>query len=373
VSGAATFLAVDLLARLARLALPALSVAGVFASVGYVAGARGVEEARSSAGAVPGPGGTRTLAATGIVEPAGERTVSIGPTVPGVVLELYASVGEVVSAGAPLFRLDDRDQRDEREVRRAALEAARARLARLEALPRREELAPARARVEQMEAALADQRAQLARVERALRASKGVVSLDELDQRRYRALGAAKALDGAKAELALLEAGAWLPDLVEARASVAEAEAALRRTEGEIERATVRSPLDATVLEVNVREGVYAEPRSELVLLGDTRSLDVRVFVDDESVPLVRPGARATCALRGLPGLELPLAFVRIEPFVRPARPSAGSAQPGSPARSLEAVYRLEAAPVPIYVGQEVGVSLEVQDRERVARDRAER
>jgi HlyD family secretion protein len=275
----------------------------------------------------------------------------------------------VVTAGTPLFRLDDRALVAEREVRQAALDAARARLARLEALPRPEEVPPAEARVAQAEAALGDLQSQLARLERAFKAGHGVVALDELDQRRFRALVAEKALGQARAELALLEAGAWLPDVLQARADVAQAEAALHQIAVDVERSTVRSPLVATVLQVNVREGLYAQPNSDLVLVGNTRSLHVRVDVDEESAPLVRPHARATGMVRGLPRVELPLEFVRIEPFVRPKRSLTGDNSERVDTRVLQVIFRLGDSPVPLYVGQQLDVFMEGPGREKPDRE----
>lgn len=54
------------------------------------------------------------------------RTVTIMPESTGRVAEVYVDLNEKVSAGAPLFRLDDSEQR-------AALETARRRVAEIEA------------------------------------------------------------------------------------------------------------------------------------------------------------------------------------------------------------------------------------------------
>jgi multidrug resistance efflux pump len=273
-----------------------------------------------------------------------------------------------VTSGTALFRLDDRALTAERDVRRASLETARAKLERLEAMPRPEEVPPARARVDQAEAAYRDLARQLERLEKAYAAGQGVVSLDELDQRRFRATVAEKALVQSRAELALLEAGAWKPDVVEARAEVMQAEAALHQVEVDVERSTVRAPVDGTVLQVDVREGIYAQANSALVLLGDTRTLRVRVDVDEEAAPLVRPGARARCMLKGLPGVEIPLEFVRIEPFIQPKKSLTGDNTERVDTRVLQVIFKLGPTGLPVYVGQQVDVFMEGPSRDKVSR-----
>lgn len=357
------------LPRIPRVILPLLSLLGVAFAVTFVVRASKTEppppplvqpERNPFAVAVSG---------AGIVEPSAERTISVGPTTPGVVLEVTASVGDVVTAGAPLFRLDDRALVAEREVRRAALESARAKLKRLESLPRPEEVPSVEAKVEQADAAVADLRGQFARLEKAFKSGQGVVSVDELDQRRFRLLAAEKALEQSRAELALLEAGAWEPDLAQARAEVAQAAAALGATEVEIERARIRAPIDATVLEVHVRRGMYAQPRDELVLLGDVTTLHVRVDVDEESAPLVRERCRAIAYARGFPATQLPLEFVRIEPYIRPKKSLTGDNNERVDTRVLQVIFRLGRSPLPVYVGQLLDVFMEAVPREKLAHE----
>jgi multidrug resistance efflux pump len=179
---------------------------------------------------------------------------------------------------------------------------------------------------------------------------------------------AEKALAQAKAELELLKAGAWQPDILQARAEVAQAAAALQQVAVEVERATVRAPVPGTVLQVNVREGAYAQPNSNLVLLGDVRALHVRVDVDEESAPLVRPGCRALALVKGFPDNPIPLEFVRIEPFIQPKRSLTGENTERVDTRVLQVIFKLGRSPLPVYVGQQVDVFMESAEREKVAR-----
>src|ERR1700755_832999 len=80
-----------------------------------------------------------TVAGAGMVEPETEN-ISICPSLAGIVVEVAVKVGQHVKAGAPLFRIDDRDRKAELKVRQAMLADATAALERLEAMPRPEEL-----------------------------------------------------------------------------------------------------------------------------------------------------------------------------------------------------------------------------------------
>ncbi|HZV00574.1 MAG TPA: efflux RND transporter periplasmic adaptor subunit [Planctomycetota bacterium] len=351
-----------------KIVLPTISLLGILFALSYVAEAQKVDPPAKPLVPPPRNPYGNTISGNGIIEPAAERTVSIGPTIPGVVLEVRVAVGDVVSAGAPLFRLDDRALVAERDVRAASLELAKAKLARLKALPRPEEVPPAQARVDQAEAALGDLKAQLARLEKAQASGRGVVALDELDQRRFRTIVAEKALAQARSELDLLRAGAWQPDLLQAKAEVLQAEAMLKQTEVDIDRSTVKAPTDATVLQVSVREGMYAQPQNDLVLLGNTQRLNVRVDVDEESAPLVRAGCKATALIKNFPDAPVPLEFVRIEPWVQPKKSLTGDNSERVDTRVLQVIFRLGAAPVPVYVGQQVDVFMEGAPRGAVTR-----
>ena len=75
---------------------------------------------------------TDALAAAGIVE-AQTENIAVGSATPGVVVEVLVKVGDEVTPGKPLFRLDDRDLRGELEVKKAAVAQSRSELVRLEA------------------------------------------------------------------------------------------------------------------------------------------------------------------------------------------------------------------------------------------------
>src|SRR5689334_3468165 len=137
------------------LLLPILALAGAaFAVLTVAAGSQPAPVAKPVADPSKPPF-EAYIAGSGILE-SRDRNVAIGSPLARLVLEVNAKVGDEVEAGAPLFRLDDRDLRADLAVRKAALEAAQAKLARLKEAPRVEEIPPAEARVSAAEAQLAD-------------------------------------------------------------------------------------------------------------------------------------------------------------------------------------------------------------------------
>jgi HlyD family secretion protein len=300
----------------------------------------------------------RTVAGTGVVE-AETENIAVGSPLAGIVTTVCVKAGQRVEAGAPLFRLDDRQLRAEREFRRAALAAAEAQLARLESLPRAEELPPSDARVGEARANLVGQEDRLRRAQ-ALSRSRAVGD-EELVRLRQECEAAREQLARAEAEARLLRAGAWGPDKAVARAAVAQARAQLAQAETELERLEVRALVGGEVLQVNVRPGEFvgAQPGQALVLLGGVRRLHVRVDVDEHDIPRFRRGAPARALVRGGARLEFPLTFVRVEPFVVPKRSLNGDNTERIDTRVLQALYALPSTAQGLYVGQQLDIYIE--------------
>jgi HlyD family secretion protein len=303
----------------------------------------------------------KTVAGAGLIE-AQTENIQVGSPLPGVVAEVFVKPGQRVSRGDPLFRLDDRELRAELQMRQAELLSAEAQLARLEQLPRPEEVRLKEARVRELQAVLAEQRTQLELAESSARARAGAVAYEELVRRRQACEQARQQLAWAEADLALLLAGAWEPDKAVARASVAQAQARLQQTQTNLERLVVQAPMDAQVLQVNVRPGEFvgAPPQQPLVVLGNIQKLHVRVDIDEHDIPRFVPGSPACAVLRGDTSRSYPLRFERVEPFVIPKRSLTGDNQERVDTRVLQVIYAFDPTPSDLYVGMQVDVFIDV-------------
>ena len=300
-----------------------------------------------------------SVGAVGLVE-ANTENIEVSCAVSGMVTQLYVKAGNRVQQGQQLFSLDDRDLRADLAVKRTALENARALLAKLKAEPRPEELPPLEAKVTEAQALVADAEVQVQLIE-SVTDTRAVKKEDVL--RRRQNYEAAKArLAQAEKDLALARAGAWGPDLEIARTQVAQAEAAVRQDQVNIERLTTRAPIDGTILQNKVRLGQYAQcgPLSEpLMILGSVTPYHVRVDVDEHDAWRVRERAAAVGSPRGNGSLKIALEFVRFEPYVIPKKSLTGDSTERVDTRVLQIIYRVKEQDAPLYVGQQMDVYIE--------------
>jgi multidrug resistance efflux pump len=301
------------------------------------------------------------IAASGVVE-ARTENVALGSALDGLVLEVYVPVDRVgtkVHAGQPLFRVDDRQLKAQLRVAEAQLAAAQASLEKLRQQPRPEELPPSLANVK---SAAANTARLLDVYERDKRlVGTGAVSREEyvIAQRTYEAAVQTEAQ--AKAQYDLLKAGAWKPDIQIAEANVAQARAAVEQTKIEIDRATVTSPIDGVVMQVNVRAGerVTQMDTRALMVLGDLSTSHVRVDIDERDIARFRNGAAAKAYPRGATAHEIAMHFVRVEPYVVPKKSLTGDNTERVDTRVLQVIYAIEKTDAPVYVGQQLDVFID--------------
>ena len=251
-----------------------------------------------------------SVAGSGIVE-ASTENISLGTQIPGIVSKIFVQVGSNVKAGDPLFTIDERPIQAELATRRAAVQVA--------------------------EAQLADARYDLSLDEPL--AAEGLITVADLQKKRFATQ---------KAEAQLLQA-----------------HAELKSSETELERLTVRAPVDGQVLQLKVHLGEFASASSTvlgqapLIVLGSVTPLNVRVDVDENDAWRVRGGAPAVGYLRGNEKIRTPLTFVRFEPFVVPKRSLTGDSTERVDTRVLQVVFSFTRGDLPIFVGQQMDVFID--------------
>ncbi|MGE0755877.1 MAG: HlyD family secretion protein [Pirellulaceae bacterium] len=308
------------------------------------------------------------VAGSGIVEAEAEN-VRIGTHLPGIVAQVRVQAGDRVHPGDPLFVLDTRQIDAEIRVKRAELAVAQAELARLDQLPRPEDLPPMVAQRQEAEARVAEMRDAYERQQQL--ATRNATSTEQLVTSRERYQAARAQLDRMQAEEQRLRAGAWEADKAVSRATIARVEGELDKLQTERERHTVNVPLvdkegrsvqGWQVLQANVRPGEAVTVASDVavITLGAVDRKHVRVDVDEHDIPRFVPGARATGAVRGLTGVDYPLTFVRVEPYVIPKRSLTGDNTERVDTRVLQVIFRIdETDRPPVFVGQQMDVFID--------------
>ncbi len=297
------------------------------------------------------------VAGSGLVE-ASSQNIAVGTPVAGIVAEVMAVVGADVKAGDALFRIDARELEAELASRLARVETARRQLQRLRAGTRPELVPPAEARLAEATAALKDLEDQLAFWDKL--PDRRAVAEEEIVRKRN-AVGTARTrVEQARAELALLNAGTWAPDISIAEAEVSTAEADMERTRIEVERRTVRAPIAGRVLQVNVRAGEFAAAGGgALVMMGVVDPLHIRVEIDEHEAWRLKPGAPAVGFVKGNKNLETSLSFVRYEPYVVPKKSLTGESTERVDTRVLQVLYAFDGKRLPVFIGQQMDVYIQ--------------
>jgi HlyD family secretion protein len=290
------------------IAIPVLAVAGLFSAINVVQ--KGAE--------IPVPPEPYVepyaspfkewVAGSGTIESLGEET-EVGSPVSGVIEKIYITEGQEVKEGDPLFSIDSREFEAERDARSASVLTANA------------ELQEAKRSFNYYQG-IKDKRA---------------VSADMVAE-KYSAVAVADA-------------------------RVAEARAKVRQSEVEIERRTIRSPINGKVLRLMIEKGEFAtsqSPSKYLLVLGDVSTYQVRVQIDETESWRIKKGAKAEASLRGARSESSPIEFLRIEPLIIPKRSLTGESNERVDTRVLEVIYTLNPKALPVRPGQLVDVFIEV-------------
>ncbi len=311
--------------------------------------------------APPTPSFKYFVAGEGSVEAASED-IWMGTPFTEIVEKVFVEAGDLVEKGAPLFKLNTESLEARLAESNAALALAESEYKKQLDLPRAEDVPPYEARVKEAQSHFLDKWNQYQIIDKV--ENPKAVSRDEYYQRKYGALAAKYALEEAEEELNRVLAGAWARDLEISRAQVKEAKARVETVEVEIERSTVRAPIDGCVFRVNVRQGELA-PAAELIdpllLFGSIDPLHIRVDIDEEDAWRVIRGAPGVAYVRGNSKLHVPLEFVRLEPYLVPKRALTGATTEQVDTRVLQLIYRFQRNELPIYPGMLMDVYLEAE------------
>lgn len=249
-----------------------------------------------------------SIAAEGVIESGGENH-TIGVPFSEVTTNVYVHVGDTVTHGQPLFKLDTRQPEADRDAARAD------------------------ARVAMIDAANAVQ--QFSYYTRLM--DKNAVSRSSYTQAYYIAYKA----------------------IAQMRAALAK----VRSFETIIERSIIRAPFDGIVLQDGIHEGeaVNTNPfnRPPFLILGTTKYWQLRIDIAEEDAWRYKKGSRARAFVRGNPTLFFDLTYDYYEPLIVPKHTLTGSDIELVDTRVLQVVYRFEKGEFPLYVGQLLDVYIE--------------
>jgi HlyD family secretion protein len=207
-----------------------------------------------------------SVSATGNLAPTNK--VDVGSELSGTVEAVLVQENDRVKKGQVLARLDTSKLHDEITRSEATLATAKAKLA-------------------QAEATLKESEANLGRLLEVSRLSGGKVP--------------------SKSEMATAEAtfARSQADVSSQRAAVSEAQAQLSTAKINLDKASIRSPIDGVVLSRSVEPGQTVAAQLQVATLftlaEDLRQMELKVYVDEADVGGVKPGQQAVFAVDAYP------------------------------------------------------------------------
>ncbi len=242
-----------------------------------------------------GCGGDRAPVAVGTLE---RDRIDLVAEASEPIVSRAVEEGAFVERDALILQLDPQRLDAQLAQQNGIRNIARARLAELKRGPRPEHIEEARARLRGAEGLLETARSDLDRARSLV--AQGVVSEQDIDQRRARFDEALAARDAARAALEAVLEGTTIEELEQSEAALEQVEAGLAGVRIQHERLTVRAPIagwiDALPYELGERPpagGVVA------VLLADGPPY-ARVYVPAEIRTEVVPGTAASVHVEGV-------------------------------------------------------------------------
>ncbi|WP_085025666.1 HlyD family secretion protein [Ensifer aridi] len=276
------------------------------------------------------------------------RTVTILPERNGRVAEVFVGTNEKVAAGAPLFRLDNKEQH-------AALETARRRVAEIDAetAVAKTELASADGLIAQAEGAYQQALDELATQVELNRRNPNVVAKREIERRQVTVDARKGALDAAISNKQTLETkiSTLLP------AQKASAQATLAQAQVELDKTIIRAGTAGMVQQFALRPGDIVNPaiRSAGILVPDDRRIGLIAGFGQIEAQVMKPGmiAEATCI--GKPFTIIPMVVTEVQQVIatgqiRPTDQLADvqqMARPGTLTTFLEPLFMGEFSDIP--------------------------
>jgi len=298
------------------------------------------------------PRGEGGRALSGYVE--GEALYMSSSTA-GAVSRVLVSRGQRVAAGQPLFALDAGPLLAQRDRAAAALAEAEARLADAGKGQRPQELAIYDAQRAAAEAAMAQARAELARIQPLV--AQGIYAPARLDAARAAHDAAAANVRAINRQRQAGTLGARPDALRAAEAQVEQARQALAEADSLLARTGPVAPVAARVEQVFYQSGEWAAANQPILSLIPDDRVRVRFFVPEREIARYQPGKRVAFGCDGCAaGLSAVIDYVSPRPeFTPPVIYSRESrdrlvfmveARPGTP-RTLNPGQPVDVEPLP--------------------------
>jgi HlyD family secretion protein len=262
---------------------------------------------------------TQTVTASGTVTP--QDTVNVGTQVSGTIQAIYVDFNSKVHKGQVLARLDTSQLEAQLAQAQAGLQQAQA-----QAAAQAQSAGGVQAGIAGAQAGVASAQAGVAKAQSAFDVAQQTVTRDrallahgyiaqsQVDADQANAVAAQSALQAAQAAVtqaraqtasASSQAGAAQDTAAAAQASVAAAQAQVQQDELNLQRATIVSPVDGTVIarDVSVGQTVAASLQTPTLfsIAQNLHKMEVDISVGEPDIGNVRPGDAVTFSVLAYP------------------------------------------------------------------------
>ncbi len=195
----------------------------------------------------------------------------------GQLIRFTVDEGDWVQAGTPLVYLDTRNLLAQQRELLAQLAQEQAQLKELEAGPRSETIAAARASLRELSSQL-----ELARKKRSRREAlygEGAISREQLDEAASETSVLQARLEEAKSQLDELLAGTRRERIEAQQASIQQLDARLASLEIELEKSILKAPFSGTISARRVDEGTVVSAGQPILRLVEDGAIEARIGV----------------------------------------------------------------------------------------------
>jgi HlyD family secretion protein len=245
------------------------------------------------------------LTATGYIVAA--HKIEVASKVVGRVAWIGVEKADKVKAGQVLVRLEDDEYRAQLQQQKGQLTNLQARLAELEHGSRPEEIAKARADVNQAHADLENYKITLDRT-RAL-ANDGVMAKQALDDAQARYDGALAKVNSLQRTLDLAVLGPRREQMDQVRGQIMQAQGAVAYAQTQLENTLIKAPVTGTILDRNVEKGEFVTngfvgdrgAKGYIVTMADLNDLKVELDISQNDFPKLGPHQKGTITTDAYP------------------------------------------------------------------------
>lgn len=293
------------------------------------------------------------ISGSGTVEPASGNII-ISPPFSRVIEKMNVSINDRVKKGDILFELYNQDLKADLKIKQKKYEESLSNLNKLEALPREEDLIISQETLNKAQAVFYESIIEYC-VANCRSRSKSEKCINF-----YKYLQAEADFRVAYAQFEKVKSGTWQFELKIAQDAVDQTKIDVELMEAKIERTYIKSPIDGTILQINIREGETLNQSKSAIILGNIDELNLRVGIDQFNEPRFHSGCIAVAYKQGDITTEFPLKFIHLEPLMVNKKYLTNELHERVDTQVFEILYRIEKNNSHLFIGEQMDVYIYV-------------